>query len=71
MPMLLHVALLTGAHHRSAKVIEEQPKPNFNQDPLVKLGLIRPEFDFSNTHIRDAYRLMRRITLQTAQFKVK
>ncbi len=71
MPMLMHVALLTGAHYRSAKVIEEQPKPNFDQDPLVKLGLIRPEFDFSNTHIRDAYRLMRRITLQTAQFKVK
>lgn len=71
MPMLLHVALLTGAHYRSAKVIEEQPKPNFSQDPLIKLGLLRPEFDFSKTHIRDAYRLMRRIILQTAQFKVK
>lgn len=71
MPMLLNVALLTGAQYRSAKVIEENPKPNFSQDPLIKLGLLRPEFDFSNTHIRDAYRLMRRIILQTAQFKVK
>lgn len=65
MPMLLHVALLTGAQYRSAKEIEERPKPIFDQDPLVKLGLTRPEFDFSNTHIRDAYRLMRRLKLQS------
>lgn len=71
MPMMLNCALLTGAHYRTAAVILENPTPKFDPEPLIKLGLIKPEFDFSKTHIRDAYRLMRRIILQTAQFKVK